>query len=61
MLKLGKGLLGEVKRRLNLEEAEIITVTKQKQADGSLKYHVDTGKFAFDIKKKPKKKDAGKK
>jgi hypothetical protein len=54
MLKLGKGLLKEVSRRLNLEEAEIITVRKEAAADGSIKYHVDTGKFQFDIKRKAK-------
>ena len=54
MLKLGKGLAKEVSRRLNLEEAEIITVRKEATADGGYKYHVDTGKFQFDIKKKPK-------
>jgi hypothetical protein len=54
MLKLGKGLLREVSRRLNLEEAEIITVKKEATPDGGVKYHVDTGKFQFDVKKKPK-------
>jgi hypothetical protein len=54
MLKLGKGLIREVSRRLNLEEAEIITVKKEATADGGIKYHVDTGKFQFDVKKKPK-------
>lgn len=52
MLKLGKGLLKEVSRRLNLEEAEIITVKKEETADGATRYHVDTGKFQFDIKRK---------
>ena len=56
MLKLGKGLLREVSRRLNLEEAEIITVKKEATPDGGVKYHVDTGKFQFDVKKKPKPK-----
>ena len=54
MLKLGKGLLREVSRRLNLEEAEIITIQKEATSDGGVKYHVDTGKFQFDVKKKPK-------
>jgi hypothetical protein len=54
MLKLGKGLVREVSRRLNLEEAEIITVKKEATPDGGVKYHVDTGKFQFDVKKKPK-------
>ena len=54
MLKLGKGLAREVSRRLNLEEAEIITVKKEATPDGGVKYHVDTGKFQFDVKKKPK-------
>jgi hypothetical protein len=43
-----------VSRRLNLEEAEIITVKKEATPDGGVKYHVDTGKFQFDVKKKPK-------
>ena len=54
MLKLGKGLLREVSRRLNLEETEIITIKKEATPDGGVKYHVDTGKFQFDVKKKPK-------
>lgn len=54
LLKLGKGLMKEVSRRLNLEETEIITVRKEVTADGGYKYHVDTGKFQFDIKKKQK-------
>ncbi len=54
MLKLGKGLVREVSRRLNLQEAEVITVKKEATPDGGVKYHVDTGKFQFDVKKKPK-------
>ncbi len=56
MLKLGKGLVREVSRRLNLQEAEVITVKKEATPDGGVKYHVDTGKFQFDVKKKPKPK-----
>jgi hypothetical protein len=54
MLKLGKGLLNEVTRRLNLEEAEIITIKKDTLANGGQVFHVDTGKFSFDIRKRSK-------
>lgn len=55
MLKLGEGLVKEVKRRLNLEEAEIVTITKEAQPNGSIKYRIETPKYTFYVKKKPKK------
>lgn len=54
MLKLGKGLVKEVSRRLNLEETEVVTVKKEVAADGREKYRVETGKFSFTIRKKNK-------
>ncbi len=54
MLKLGKGLVKEVSRRLNLEETEIVTVKKETSSDGREKYRVDTGKFSFTVRKKSK-------
>jgi hypothetical protein len=54
MLKLGKGLVKEVSRRLNLEETEIVTVKKEVASDGREKYRVDTGKFSFTVRKKSK-------
>ncbi len=60
MLKLGKGLLKEVSRRLNLEESEVVTVKKEVTADGRDKYRVDTGKFSFTVRKKSKVDTTGK-
>ncbi|MDJ1468881.1 hypothetical protein QNI19_03875 [Cytophagaceae bacterium DM2B3-1] len=59
MLKLGKGLMKEVSRRLNLEETEIITVKKETSDDGREKYRVNTGKFSFTVRKKNKQDTTG--
>ena len=56
MLKLGGSLAKEVKRRLNLEEASIVRVKKEAQADGSYKLRVETDKFTFYVRKREKSK-----
>ena len=61
MLKLGKGLVKEVSRRLNLEETEIVTIKKEVSTDGREKYRVDTGKFSFTVRKKSKPDTTGQK
>ena len=59
MLKLGKGLVREVSRRLNLEESEIVTVKKETAPDGREKYRVNTGKFSFTVRKREKSQNPG--
>jgi hypothetical protein len=58
MLKLGKGLVREVSRRLNLEESEVVTVKKEVAPDGREKYRVNTGKFSFTVRKREKNQKA---
>lgn len=55
MLGLGRGLVKEVSRRLNIEESEIVTIKPETRPDGGKNYRVATNKFSFTVRKKNKK------